>query len=332
MRSFLAKHQYLVIWIASIIIIGALLILVVQLNSSFLPTISSLSQPSAPAQSAPATPPQPSVTLTIQKNGKQNTLMIQWQNLPNGTTELYIFRGKGNNTSTWELWKTLMLGEGQFTNGSAQFTLGSGDLGYGYYVQAAGGYENSTGTQILWQSGSGDPGSGDNGGGNGGNQGGNGNEGGNSSSSQGAPGGDSTSTGSGNGDGQGSGGNGNGGGSGGGNSSGSNGNPYYNPQIQITGYGTANGSFWVQHVNQSIEIGWQDLPEGIDTIVVSRSEQQAGPWDQILSQKNPSQSGSYSLQLVDGTLGDPYYYEMTALEGTTTIGTYGPIYLPPTGQ
>jgi hypothetical protein len=85
-------------------------------------------------------------------------------------------------------------------------------------------------------------------------------------------------------------------------------------------------------VNQSIEIGWQNLPPGVDTIVVARSQDEDGPWGQILEQENPSASGTYSLDLVDGTLGDPYYYEMTALTGTTTIGTYGPIYLPPVGQ
>ena len=295
MRSFLSKHQYLVIWISGLVIIGALTVLVIQLNGSFLPTISSLSQPiPAPPAGMPAPIPAPSVTLTIQKIGKQNSLMIQWQNLPNGTTKLYIFRGKGTSTSTWALWKTLTLGQGQLTDGNTQFNLAPGDLGYEYYVQAVsggGGGQNSTSSEVLWESGAGVPGPSDNG-----NGGGNGNSG------------------------------------GGGNGSGTSGNPYYNPQIQVTGYGTANGDFWAQHVNQSIEIGWQNLPPDTDTIIVTRSQSENGPWNQILAQQNPSLSGSYSLQLVDGTLNEPYYYEMIAQDGTTILGTYGPVYLPPANQ
>ena len=105
-------------------------------------------------------------------------------------------------------------------------------------------------------------------------------------------------------------------------------NPYYNPQVQISGYGTAPGSFWVEHVNQSIEIGWQDLPINIDTITVARSASSTGPWSTIIIQHNPGATGSYSLQLVDNSVQDSYYYEMTAFQGTTTIATYGPVYLP----
>lgn len=335
MRSFLAKHQYLVIWVSGLVIVGALTVLVIQLNGSFLATMSPSGEPTplplAPAPE-PAATPTPSVTLTIQKAGTGSTLLLKWLNLPNGTTELYIFRGKENVTSSWQLWKTLRLGQGQLGSGNAQFVLGAKDLGYEYFVQAVSGGggsgDGSSSSTVLWQSGTGDPGSGGSGSGGGtGNGGGgsNGGGGGNGSSTQGSGSGNSSSSNGGNGGGSGNGG-------GGGNSSGTSGNPYYNPQIQITGYGTANGSFWVQHVNQSIEIGWQNLPPSIDTIVVSRTQDQNSPWNQILTQKNPSPSGSYSLQLVDGTLGDPYYYEMTALTGSTTIGTYGPIYLPPSGQ
>jgi len=334
MRSFLSKHQYLVIWISGLVIIGALTVLVIQLNGSFLPTISSLSQPiPAPPAGMPAPIPAPSVTLTIQKIGKQNSLMIQWQNLPNGTTKLYIFRGKGTSTSTWALWKTLTLGQGQLTDGNTQFNLAPGDLGYEYYVQAVsggGGGQNSTSSEVLWESGAGVPGPSDNGNGGGNGNSGNNNGGGNTSSTQGSQSGNTSSSENGAGNGNGNGGNGNSGG--GGNGSGTSGNPYYNPQIQVTGYGTANGDFWAQHVNQSIEIGWQNLPPDTDTIIVTRSQSENGPWNQILAQQNPSLSGSYSLQLVDGTLNEPYYYEMIAQDGTTILGTYGPVYLPPANQ
>ena len=347
MRAFLARHQYLIIWISGLLIIGALTILVIQLNGVSLPNALSLNQPSPNATPlAPALPPTPSISLTIQKSRSSSTLMLRWQNLPDGTTELLIFRGKANSTSSWKLWKTVVLGQDQFSNGTASFKLNPGDAGYEYFVQASsggGGVNGNASSTILWESSPTVPTTGgDSGGGNGGTNGsgggtggggngdnGNGSEGGgNSSTTQGSGGGNSSSSNGGNGSSTGIG---TGGGTGGGNSSGT-GDPYYNPQIQITGYGTANGSFWVQHVNQSIEIGWQDLPTSTTAITVTRSQDKNGPWNQILSQQNPSPSGSYSLQLVDGTLGDPYYYEMTAFTGTTTIGVYGPAYLPPTGQ
>ena len=106
------------------------------------------------------------------------------------------------------------------------------------------------------------------------------------------------------------------------------GDAYYNPEVQITGYGTAPGSFWVEHVNQSIEIGWQNIPANVNTILVARSASSTGPWGTI-TQQNPGENGSYSLQLVDNSLNEPYYYLMTAFNGSTTVATYGPVYLIP---
>jgi hypothetical protein len=232
------------------------------------------------------------------------------------------------------LWKTIKLSADQLLGGSVLFDLGTADQsGYSFYFEAVngggGGGNNSTSTQtILWTSDITIPGTDTSGGQGNGNQnqgtGGNSsstNNTGNSSSSQGNN-GNGTSTGNGNGNNA----------SGSGNNNGQSGFLYYNPQIQVTGYGTANGDFWVQHVNQSIEVGWQNLPPAVDSIILSRSQDQSGPWNQLLKENNPSANGSYSLQLVDGTLNQPYYYEMTAYSGTTTIGVYGPAYLPPAGQ
>ncbi|MGC9599203.1 MAG: hypothetical protein ABSE18_02345 [Minisyncoccia bacterium] len=107
--------------------------------------------------------------------------------------------------------------------------------------------------------------------------------------------------------------------------------PYYTPEIQISGYGEKqSGEFWVQHVDQKIQIGWQDLPSQATSIVIFRSPNNDGPWVAMLTQANPG--GTYSLQIVDNTLGLAYYYEMNALAGSTTIATYGPVYLPAVGQ
>lgn len=343
MRSFLSKHQYLIIWISGLLIIGSLTVFVIQLNELSVSTTPAPAQlPATPAAQAPNVTPVPAIALAISKSGTKSTLTVQWRNLPQGTTELYIFRRK--EAGTWKLWQTIMLSLDQRSSGNASLKLGPNDAGYEYYVQAVGdGGGNNASTTILWESSSTTPDSGEGSGGGGAGEPGNG--GGSTSSTQGIGGGESggssSSTGgtenggpgSDSGGGEGGGGGGGGGsGSGGGNSSSTSGNPYYNPQIQVTGYGTANGSFWVDHANQSIEIGWQDLPAVVDSIIVARSQDKTGPWNQILAQKNPSPSGSYSLQLVDGSLGDPYYYEMTAFTGTTTVGIYGPIYLPPTGQ
>jgi len=319
--AFLAKHQYVVIFIVGLIIIGAAAILIVQLNGVYL---SNGNGNSSAAPAIPAAPAAPSVSLVIQKSGKTNTLVVNWANLPDGTTELNIFRAKNSSsTPQWALWKTVQVGNAD--TGSAEFNLTNSDLGYQYYVQATG--KNPTGdgggpaTNVLWTSSSTTPmtttstvpTTGNNNG-NGGGQNNNtsstntttttSNNGNNGTS------GNSTTTGT------------------GGNGNAPTGNAYYNPQVQITGYGTTLGSFWVEHVNQSIEVGWQNLPTSTDELIFYRSTTQDGPWNQFLKQKNPGSTGSYSLQIVDGTLGDPYYYQMVAYANGVTVGTYGPIYLP----
>ncbi len=99
--------------------------------------------------------------------------------------------------------------------------------------------------------------------------------------------------------------------------------------MHIEGYGPAQtDNFWVQHVDQKIQIGWQNLPPTTTSIVILRSQNQSGPWAAMLTQQNPGVNGAYSIQIVDNTLGVPYYYEMNALAGNTVIATYGPVYLP----
>ena len=255
--------------------------------------------PSAPG--APAAPLPPSVTLTVVKSAAGNSLFVQWQNLPTGTTALNIFRGKAGATSTWMLWKTLTITPGELADGSINLDLSTEALdGYSFYVQAAEGADNAgDGQMILWISSSTTPAVTT------------------STSSNGQqnpedntqpqsstassssptepsppqnPSSSSSSSGAGANN----------------TPSSTQGDAYYNPEVQITGYGTAPGSFWVEHVNQNIEIGWQNIPANVNTILVARSASSTGPWGTIITQQNPGENGSYSLRLVDNSLKQTY--------------------------
>jgi len=318
MKAFVAKYLFLIIWIAAIVAIGALFVWVYQLNTHLTPLATNPPPNSAVnTPPPPPPPPAPSISLTMTKNKNKNTLTINWANLPGDTVALRIYRGKkGTATSTWQLWKTVDIPFGQLS-GSAQFDPGTGT--YSYYIEAVSGSGNGTSTgsgngDIVWHSGVTDPGTGTP-----------------SSTPQNPPAPTSTDNGQ-------------------NNSSGTvqnpppspppaptstgnpgntpTGTPYYNPQIQISGYGSGqNGNFWVQHVDQKIQMGWQNLPPDTTSIVIYRSPNQDGPWATVLAQNNPGVNGSYSIQVVDDTLGSPYYYEMNAVAGSSTIATYGPIYL-----
>jgi len=316
MGEFLQKHSYLIIWILSLVIIGAIAIAIFDLNG-YVPTIAipgiTPAAPSvtpAPAAPAPAPVPPPVVTFTIQATKTGNSFFVQWQNLPDGTTALNIFRGKtGTPQDQWTLWKTIAVGANDLANGSLKIDIGnSTEDGYGFYFEAVSGGSGSSASTTLWTSTSSQPivvippppappsppqGNGS------------------STSSSTNPGGpvqnpinnnppapSSTPTGT----------------------------PYYNPQVKIETYGAdQTGNFWAQHIDQRIQLGWQNLPAQTDNLVISRSQNQNGPWTAVLAQENPA--GTYSIQVVDDTLGAPYYYELVAYEGSTTIATYGPEYL-----
>jgi hypothetical protein len=318
MKDFFSRHSYVVIWVLSLVIIGSLAILIVKLDE----TIPELSNTPRNALSARQIPAAPLVTVAIQKSTSGNSFVVQWENLPNGTVALEIFRGKtGTDPSTWTLWNTIQLSPDQLVNGNATINLGlENEDGYSFYEEAVTGGDPGN-TPPLWTSSStvpvvttstpptlppnnpnqppenpGNESSSTN----------------STSTNPNTPDNNPSST------------------PGSGNSPTTpTGTPYYNPEVQISGYGNAPGDFWLQHVNQSIEIGWQNLPPDIGTIVVTRSQDSNGPWNTLITQQNPGTSGSYSLQIVDNTINQPYYYEMTAFNGTTTIATYGPVYLAP---
>lgn len=105
---------------------------------------------------------------------------------------------------------------------------------------------------------------------------------------------------------------------------------YYTPQLMVSGTSTAQTSnFWVRHVQQSIEIGWQNIPTSTTKAVVSRSKNQTGPWSTLLTQQAPVKTSYYIIQIVDNTLHETYHYRLEAFAGTQKIATYGPVTLEP---
>jgi len=102
---------------------------------------------------------------------------------------------------------------------------------------------------------------------------------------------------------------------------------YYTPDGQVVSTSTVDlGNFWVQHVDKRIEIGWKNLPDGTDKIVVDRSRTETGGYSQFLEINDPQ--GSDTIRLVDNTIHENYYYKMSALDGTLILETYGPMFLP----
>lgn len=325
MRDFLLKHSYLVVWVSALAVIGSLAALIIQLNGVFVggpgePIAlrtngsSGVARPSGP-------PPPPSVTFTIQKSKNGNSFFVQWANLPDGTIALNIYRGKtGTDPKLWTLWKTIHLSPGDLLNGSAQIAIGQAtEAGFSFRLEAIG-----SGTPILWESSSTvptvttstgpgilpplppptpppTPAP--------------------SSSSQPPPpnpvnppsstppgGGPSPSS----------------------SQQNPSGTPYYSPQVQISGYGTDHsGNFWVQHVEGKIQLGWQSLSQQVTSIAILRSESESGPWTTILTQQNPDTGSSYSIQIVDDTVGTPFYYEASATQSDGVTLLYGPVYLAP---
>lgn len=102
---------------------------------------------------------------------------------------------------------------------------------------------------------------------------------------------------------------------------------YYTPQGEIISTSTIDlGDFWVQHVHQRIELGWKNLSDGTDKIVIDRSKTQTGGYKQLLQIDNPNQSDF--IRIVDETIDQDYYYKMEALQGTSILEVYGPVLLP----
>lgn len=316
------SKKFIITILALFAIVGGGFFFVLRWGSE--PTPAAPAAPTPPPPQAPP-PPAPSVSVTEENAKTGNMIYVEWANLPGGATELEIFRSlKGKDQ--WSLWKTIPLTGDDISSGNVSFNIGKSDYSnYDFYSEAVGTGGNGgtvDTTSTLWTSNPTEPvvttpssttsGAG------------NDNE---------PPPSNPTSTPS---------------------STGNqpppappsnptstptstppapSGTPYYNPQVQVSSYQqnpTAN--FWVQHVDQTIQIGWQNLPVITTSIVISRSASSTGPWSPLLTQTNPGQNGSYSIQVVDETVDQPYYYLMDANAGTTTVATYGPFYLAPVGS
>lgn len=89
-------------------------------------------------------------------------------------------------------------------------------------------------------------------------------------------------------------------------------------------------NFLVQHFDKKIQISWRVLPADAFRVVVSRAASDDGPWTAVLTETDVATGEPYSIEIVDDTLGDPYYYKMDVYdEDSSTVATYGPILLAP---
>lgn len=102
---------------------------------------------------------------------------------------------------------------------------------------------------------------------------------------------------------------------------------YYTPSGQISGTSTiSTANFWVQHVNRKIEIGWQNLPANTDKIVVMRSTNESSGYATFLTVSDPNITSDF-IRLDDHTINTTYYYKMSIYAGASLLGSYGPILL-----
>jgi hypothetical protein len=351
----MSKRTIIILVIAIALVAAAGILIAYQLKTARITNVESLQNVIAPTAT-------PHVSFVLIKTAKGNTIVVNWSDLPAGTTELNIFLSLASQkiaSSTiggpeWTLWKTIPIAPGETGGGSFGIDVGTETFsGSSFYAEAVGSGlgtggnpgANSTSTgsggtpEILWtssstfsveptsttvlpplnqpvsppvatstnpnqvpQTGTVPP---------------------NPTSTPTVtptstspvivpPNPIPTSTGNPT------------------ESAPPNGIPYYTPQGKLSGYGFApTGNFWVNNVNRSIEIGWQNLPAGFSSVAVLRSTTVTGPWEEILTQADPAPSSTYSLQLIDNSVNTPFYYEMTAASGTETVATYGPIYLTP---
>jgi hypothetical protein len=277
--------------------------------------------PSSPSNAsavppAPIPKPTPSIAIFVQKTKNGIRLTVQWEHLPDGTVKIEIFRTTNPN-SPGVLIDTFMIASSSLAGGSASFDL-TGKKQDGYYYGTAAGddglplFKSTPTTPVnVSSTPASQPAPSSNSG--------NGasepppsspssspqTQNGNAPPENNTSGGTDTST-----------------------------VTYYTPQGDISGTAstTATENFLVQHVDQKIQIGWQNLPIDTDLIVVSRSASDDGPWVAVLTQNNPVVDAPYSVQIVDDTLGDAYYYKMDGYGDNGATSTYGPILLGPLSQ
>lgn len=102
---------------------------------------------------------------------------------------------------------------------------------------------------------------------------------------------------------------------------------YYTPSGQISGTSSISvASFWVQHVNKKIEIGWQNISSSTTKVIIYRSQSESSGYTKLLEQTDLLTS--YVIRLEDNAVTEDYYYKMETKNGSTLIATYGPFFLP----
>jgi hypothetical protein len=90
--------------------------------------------------------------------------------------------------------------------------------------------------------------------------------------------------------------------------------------------GSGAETFWVTHVDQKLELGWQNLPSSTTYARVSRAAQ-GGEWKTLLEQNNPVDP--YFIRLIDATLHEAHQYKLEVFSGVSLIGIFGPVTLDP---
>lgn len=269
-------------------------------------------QPGTPV-AAPAASHEPGIRVKVDNS---TTITIEWNNLPDGTVKLLVYRAK-KGTEDWKLWKTIVLKNGE-QGGSFSFNLSTGDAySYKYYGQAVSENGNSAWkgapfeaqpttpeTEIPPQSQSPinfpsnstpTPAT-------------------NSSSAQSSasipsepsspalPSSPTSATSA----------------------------LYYTPSIQPSSNTdpTPKDDFWVQHTSNYIEIGWQNLSASATRVIVYRASDDTGLWSSLLNQQITSENRSFVIRLLDNSLNTPHYYKMETYSDADIMKTYGPILLP----
>lgn len=258
---------------------------------------------------------QKKITKILLTKKNKNTVTLAWENLPENTAFINLYRTK-IGSDAWMFWKKVSVDASALAAGAVDIALGRTETtdGYEFYAEATTNGGGGTNGEVLWTSTStvvtlppttpppGTPQS-------------------PTSSTPTPPTPTPTST------------------SPSGTPSSTTGGsqqplypagatPYYNPQSAFTGYTTPqSATFWVEHVDDRIRIGWQNLPTGTNRVIVSRSLVQNGPWEKLLEQQNPVVTGPYTIQIVDSAVTQDHYYRLETFNGTQSLGIFGPVFL-----
>ncbi|MEN9342157.1 MAG: hypothetical protein RIQ54_413 [Candidatus Parcubacteria bacterium] len=87
--------------------------------------------------------------------------------------------------------------------------------------------------------------------------------------------------------------------------------------------------FWVVHADTGIEIGWQNMPVDTVKVAVYRKKTATETGMLLLTRGHTVKSGINFIRIVDDSVQSAWYYTLEAKDALgTTVGSFGPIYLP----